>query len=287
VVRHGLRALLESQPGWVVVDEAAHGREAVQKAEQEKPDVVILDLSMPELNGLEATRQILKAMPQTEVLILTVHESEQVVKEVLKAGARGYVLKSDAGRDLVAAVQALSQHQTFFTSKVAEMVLAGYLRRDAPAPEEAGPRLPLSSREREVIQLLAEGKSNKEVAKVLHLSVKTVETHRAKIMHKLDLHSIGDLIRYALRHNIAASQPSTQSPTRHSPRKIPAFAYSALYSRGVILSYVYPGKPRNGGGSCSDLLGLTPKVRLAAIEKGVRCAPASTPCIKQKIWGEF
>jgi DNA-binding NarL/FixJ family response regulator len=202
VVRRGLRTLLESQAEWVVVGEVTNGREAVQKAEQEKPDVIVMDLSMPELNGLEATRQILKAMPQTEVLILTVHESEQIVREVLQAGARGYVLKSDAGRDLVAAVQALSEHQAFFTSKVAEMVLAGYLRRDAPAPEEAEPILPLSMREREIIQLLAEGKSNKDVAKALYLSVKTVETHRANIMRKLRLHSIGDLIRYAIHHHI-------------------------------------------------------------------------------------
>ena len=205
VVRRGLRSLLEGQPGWVVVDEAVNGREAVKKAAHWKPDVVALDLSMPELNGLEATRQILKTAPGTEVVILTVHESEQVVREVLRAGARGYVLKSDAGRDLVAAVKALSQHKPFFTAKVAEMVLAGYLGQGASAGEEAAPRLPLSSREREVTQLLAEGKSNKEIAKVLHLSVKTVETHRAKIMHKLGLHSIGDLIRYAIRHNIAES----------------------------------------------------------------------------------
>ncbi len=202
VVRRGLRSLLECQPGWVVVDEAVHGREAVEKVAHWKPDVVALDISMPELNGLEATRQILKAVPGTEVVILTVHESEQVVREVLKAGARGYVLKSDAGRDLVAAVHALSQHKPFFTAKVTDMVLTGYLGHGASAAEEAEPRLPLSSREREVIQLLAEGKSNKEIAKALHLSVKTVETHRAKIMHKLDLHSIGELIRYAIRHHI-------------------------------------------------------------------------------------
>jgi DNA-binding NarL/FixJ family response regulator len=202
IVRRGLRALLESQPGWIVIDEAAHGREAVEKASKLQPDVVVLDISMPQLNGLEAARQILKEMPKTEVLILTVHESEQVVRDILKVGARGYVLKSDAGRDLVAAVQALSEHQAFFTSRVAEMVLAGYLRRDAPAPEEADPILPLSMREREIIQLLAEGKSNKDVAKALYLSAKTVETHRANIMRKLRLHSIGDLIRYALHHHI-------------------------------------------------------------------------------------
>ena len=205
VVRYGVRTILEKQAGWVVVDEATNGREAVKKAEKAKPNVVILDISMPELNGLEAARQILKVSPATEVLMLTVHESEHVIREVLEAGARGYILKSDAGRDLVAAVQALSRHGSFFTSKVAEMVLAGYRHRHLPSPTEAGPRLPLSTREREILQLLAEGKSNKEVAKALHLSVKTVETHRSNIMHRLDLHSIGELIRYALRHHIVES----------------------------------------------------------------------------------
>jgi DNA-binding NarL/FixJ family response regulator len=202
LVRRGLRALLESQPGWVVVDEAVNGREAVIKAKELKPDIVILDISMPELNGMEATEQILKAMPKTEVLILTVHESERVVREVLEAGARGYILKSDADQDLVAAVQALSQHEVFFTPKVEQMVLVGYLRQNAPTPEEAGPRLPLTQREREILQLLAEGKSNKEVAKILYLGIKTVETHRARILRKLRLHSVGDLVRYAIRHHI-------------------------------------------------------------------------------------
>jgi DNA-binding NarL/FixJ family response regulator len=203
VVRRGLRALLESQSEWVVIDEAVHGREAVEKASKWQPDVIVLDISMPQLNGLEAARQIIKETPKTEVLILTVHESEQVVREILKTGARGYVLKSDAGRDLVDAVRALSEHRVFFTSKIAEMVLTGYLRRDdASAPGEREPGLPLSVREREILQLLAEGKSNKEIAKSLYLSIKTVETHRASIMRKLRLHSIGDLVRYAIRHHI-------------------------------------------------------------------------------------
>jgi DNA-binding NarL/FixJ family response regulator len=202
MVRRGLRALLESQPGWVVVDEAVNGREAVTKAKELKPDVVILDISMPELNGMEATGQIRKATPKTEVLILTVHESERVVREVLEAGARGYVMKSDADQQLIAAVQALSRHEVFFTPKVEQMVLAGYLRHDAPPAEEKGPRLPLTQREREILQLLAEGKSNKEVAKALYLGIKTVETHRARILRKLRLHSVGDLVRYAIRHHI-------------------------------------------------------------------------------------
>ncbi len=202
VVRRGLRALLEAQPGWEVCGEAGDGREAINKAKQLKPDIVILDISMPGLNGLDAARQILKGVPSAKVLILTMHESEQMVREVLDAGARGYLLKSDAGRDLVAAVDALRRHKTFFTSRVAEMVLHGYLKGGAAAPEKKPSRDRLTPREREIVQLLAEGKSSKEVAVSLGLSVKTAETHRANIMRKLDLHSISDLVRYAVRNNI-------------------------------------------------------------------------------------
>jgi len=202
VVRRGLRALLESRPGWEVCGEATTGREAVEKARELKPDLVVLDITMPELNGLEATRQILKALPRTEVLVLTIHESEQVVHEVLEAGARGYVLKSDAGRDLVAAVQALSQHKPFLTLGVTEMMLGAYQKGGLPQEEPGASHSPLSPREREIVQLLAEGRSNKDVATTLNISVKTVETHRANIMLKLNLHSIGDLVRYAIRNGI-------------------------------------------------------------------------------------
>jgi DNA-binding NarL/FixJ family response regulator len=202
VVRRGLRALLESRPGWEVCGEATTGREAVEKARELKPDLVVLDITMPELNGLEATRQILKSLPRTEVLVLTVHESEQVVHEVLEAGARGYVLKSDAGRDLVAAVQALSQHKPFLTLGVTEMMLGAYQKVGLPQEEPGASHSPLSPREREIVQLLAEGRSNKDVATTLNISVKTVETHRANIMMKLNLHSIGDLVRYAIRNGI-------------------------------------------------------------------------------------
>ena len=202
VVRRGLHAILKAQTGWSVVAEAANGREAVDLARQLKPAVVILDISMPEMNGLEATRQILKDVPQTEVLILTMHESEQVVREVLDAGARGYVLKSDAGQDLVAAVESLSRHKPFFTSKVAEMVLEGYRKTGATGSKLPVPRSRLTPREREIVQLLAEGKSNKEVAATLGISVKTAETHRANIMHKLNLQSLSDLVRYAIRNKI-------------------------------------------------------------------------------------
>jgi DNA-binding NarL/FixJ family response regulator len=199
VVRRGLRVLIEAHPGWEVCGEAMTGRQAVEKTKKLRPEVVVMDISMPELNGLEATRQILKVAPRTGVLILTMHESEQLVREVLEAGAQGYVLKSAAGRDLVSAIEALSQHKAFFTNTVAKIVLEGY-RKKGLQDGRAGDSL--SPREREIIQLLAEGKSNNQVADALYISAKTVETHRAHIMEKLDLHSITDLVRYAIRNKI-------------------------------------------------------------------------------------
>src|SRR5215470_13386048 len=186
VVRRGLCALLGSQPDWEVCGEAGDGREAVEKARTLKPDAAILDIGMPLLNGLEATRQIRKADPHIRVLILTLHESDQVVREVLDAGARGFLLKSDAARDLAAAVEALRRDKTYFTSKVGAMVLEGYLKNGTGAAPAVIPvRNRLTPREREIVQLLAEGKSTKEVAVTLGLSVKTAETHRSNIMRKL------------------------------------------------------------------------------------------------------
>ncbi len=199
VVRRGIRALLEGERGFEVCGEAVTGRQAVEMTKQLNPHVVVLDISMPELNGLEAARRIRAEAPNTEILILTMHESDQMVREVLAAGARGYVLKSDAGRDLLSAVSALAQHRPFVASGVAGVVLDGYLSGIAT---NAGPAGPLTAREREVIQLLAEGKSNKEIAVALDITVKTAETHRANLMRKLDLHSISDLVRYAIRNNI-------------------------------------------------------------------------------------
>lgn len=209
VVRHGLRALLQAREGWEICGEAVDGRDAVTKAAQLKPDLVILDIGMPNLNGLDAARQILRAEPRTTVLILTIDESEQVMREVLNAGARGFLLKSDAARDLVAAVEALQRHRTFFTSKVAEIVLDGYLGGRDPAalvPEVSQDRL--TPREREVVQLLAEGKTTKEVATVLGMSVKTAETHRSNIMRKLNFHSVSQVVLYAVRNNIVQVSPS-------------------------------------------------------------------------------
>jgi DNA-binding NarL/FixJ family response regulator len=199
LVRRGVVAELSQVPGWVVVAEVANGRDAVASAALHKPDVVVLDLTMPELNGLEAARSILAADPSARILILTAHESEQLVREVLSVGAQGYVLKSDAGRILVAALQALLEGRSFFTSNVARMVLDGYLRnesRDAAAVQA------LSAREREIVQLLAEGNSNKDVARVLKISVKTAETHRSNIMRKMGFGSLPELVRYAIRNKI-------------------------------------------------------------------------------------
>jgi DNA-binding NarL/FixJ family response regulator len=201
VVRRGLRALLEAQPDWQVCAEAADGRDVVKRAGELKPDVIVLDIAMPNLNGLEATRQLVKMDPAARVLILTLDDSEQLIRDVLSAGARGFLLKSDAARDLVSAVDALRQDKTYFTSKVASMVLNGFLDRGSGASVEPSVS-PLTSREREVVQLLAEGKSTKEVACVLNLSVKTAETHRSNIMRKLELHSVSALVLYAVRNNI-------------------------------------------------------------------------------------
>jgi DNA-binding NarL/FixJ family response regulator len=211
VVRHGLRALLQGHQGWEICGDAADGRDAVDKAAQLKPDLVILDIGMPNLNGLDAARRILRDEPRTTILILTIDESEQVMREVLNAGARGFLLKSDAARDLVAAVEALQQHRTFFTSKVAEIVLGGYLTGRVPSLTEVA-QDPLTHREREVVQLLAEGKTTKEVATVLGMSVKTAETHRSNIMRKLDFHSVSQLVLYAVRNNIVQVPPSTVVP---------------------------------------------------------------------------
>ena len=202
VVRRGLRSILETQRDCEVVGEAADGRQAVALVKELNPDIVILDISMPALNGLEATRQILKIRPQTKILILTVHESDPLIRDVLDAGARGYILKTDAGRDLITAVESLRRNKTFFTSRVSQMILDGFLKGDSRPTSSDGGGIRLTPRQREIVQLLAEGKSSKEVAVALDLSVKTAETHRANIMRKLDCHSVSEVVRYAIRNKI-------------------------------------------------------------------------------------
>jgi DNA-binding NarL/FixJ family response regulator len=215
IVRRGLVSLIKTQPNWEVCAEADNGRQAVELARQLRPAIVILDIGMPTLNGLEATRQILRENPQTRILILTITDTDQAVRAVLDAGARGFLLKSDAARDLVSAIDALQYNKTFFTARVAEMVLSGY--RGAHGTAKKDLLLPnLTSREREVVQLLAEGRSTKEVASHLDLSVKTAETHRSNIMRKLGLHSVSELVLYAVRNNIiqvAAAAPSATTAT--------------------------------------------------------------------------
>jgi DNA-binding NarL/FixJ family response regulator len=202
LMRRGLKSLLESHPGWSICAEAHTGREAVVKAEELKPDIVILDITMPELNGVEAARRILKASPNTEILVLSVHYSDQLIRDILDAGVRGYIVKSDSDRDLVIAVEALANHKPFFTPRATELILSNFNSKGGSSgvPEVVGERL--TSREREIVQLLSEGKSSKEVASILSISVKTAETHRANIMRKLEIHSVSELVRYAVRNQI-------------------------------------------------------------------------------------
>src|SRR6202795_4330324 len=197
VVRAGLRALLESRTRWQVCAEAADGRDAVVKATKHKPHIAILDTGLPLLNGVEATRQIRKASPATEILILTMHESDDLVQQVIEAGARGYILKDEADRVLLDAVQALSQHKPYFSVRVSE---AAVISDSSDSAKSSRSRL--TPREREILQLLAEGKSNKEAANLPNISVNTAEAHRANIMLKLDFHSLAELVMYAIRNNI-------------------------------------------------------------------------------------
>jgi DNA-binding NarL/FixJ family response regulator len=201
IIRRGLKALLSSRPGWAICAEATTGREAISKAEEHRPDVVVMDIAMPGLNGLEATRRIRKKLPKTQVVILSLHYSDQLVREVLDCGAHSYILKSDASRDLFTAVAAVAENRTFFTSGAAQVLVDG-LCSTASTSQPTLMRKLLSAREREIVQLLAEGESSKEVAIVLGISVKTAETHRANIMRKLEMHSVSELVRYAVKHCI-------------------------------------------------------------------------------------
>ena len=201
VVRKGIRLLLESQPGFSVIADAANGREAVAMAEEQKPDVVVMDVAMPTLNGIEAARQITSRLPQTAVVFLSMHSDESYVVKALKAGARAYLLKDSAENDLINAVKAVSEGKAYFSPAISKMLVEDYMRQMQERQVEDSYEL-LTTREREVLQLLAEGKTNKEVASILNLSLYTVETHRGNILQKLNLHSGAELILYAIRKGV-------------------------------------------------------------------------------------
>jgi DNA-binding NarL/FixJ family response regulator len=197
VARVGLRRILEAHPNWEIVAEASDGKDAICRAVETKPDVAVIDYFMPMANGLDVTREIRVRAPKTEVLIFTMHDDEGMVQELLKAGARGYLLKSDAKQHLVEAIEALADHKPFFTNKVSKALLDAYLTRSSGDETEI-----LTNRERQIVQLVAEGYTSKHIAKLLNISLKTVETHRAAIMRKLDASSTADLVRYAIRNKI-------------------------------------------------------------------------------------
>jgi DNA-binding NarL/FixJ family response regulator len=200
LMRRGVRSLLEAEVGWKVVGEASNGQELLKKAQETRPDVVVMDIAMPLLNGLEALRRLKKMLPSAKVLILSMYDSEQVARAALEAGARGYVTKADTARDLVLAIESLCRNKTFFTSRVDQLVLESYLQEESTGRKMPADRL--TTRQREIVQLLAEGKTSKEVAAHLSVSVKTVETHRANIMKRLACHSVSDLVVYAIRNGI-------------------------------------------------------------------------------------
>ncbi len=196
VVRRGFGLILSAQPGWEIVGEAANGREAVELTERLQPDLVVMDVSMPELNGIEATRRIAEFAPRCRILALSMHRDAVYVREILRAGAHGYLLKDASDQDLVDAVRAISNGQGYLSPAVSDAVLSDY-RKHVTDPIDL-----LTSREREVLQLIAEGKTNKEIAQDLNLSVYTVDSHRSRIMEKLNLHSAGELIRFAIRNGL-------------------------------------------------------------------------------------
>ena len=197
IVRSGLRTILETHPNWEVVGEAADGKEAISKAIETQPDVAVLDYSLPLANGIEVTREIRARLPRTEILIFTMHDNEMIFQELLKAGARGYLLKSDAKHHLIRAIEALAMHKPFFTGKASELLLHSF--RSRPGREAST----LTDRERGVVQLIAAGHTNKQVANALGIGLKTVETHRATVMRKLNLSSSANLVRYAIRNKLA------------------------------------------------------------------------------------
>jgi DNA-binding NarL/FixJ family response regulator len=202
LMRRGIKEMLQSHAGWEICGEARNGRAAVAAAGKLKPDIAILDISMPDLNGLEAARSIRKESPSTEILILSLHHSDQLIREIIDAGIKGYILKTDSDRDLITAVETLANHKPFLTSYASELMLTNFTNGGARTKPDQPLRDRLTSREREVVQLLAGGKSSKEVASLLFISTKTAETHRANIMRKLQTHTVSELVRYAVRNQI-------------------------------------------------------------------------------------
>jgi DNA-binding NarL/FixJ family response regulator len=198
LVRRGLTSLLEARPGWKVVAEAENGETAIEMVKLHDPDIAILDITMPGVDGLAATREIVRLMPKVRVLILTMHASKQLVHELLSAGARGYVMKSDAARDLIKAIDTLLEDKLFFTPTISEILLDGFLEK----PDHLHTETILTKREIEIVQLLSRGMSNKEVATDRNISLRTAETHRANIMNKLQLNSVQDLVRYAMKNKL-------------------------------------------------------------------------------------
>jgi DNA-binding NarL/FixJ family response regulator len=202
VMRQGTQSVVERQPGWEVCGFASTGREAVAKAAELEPDIVIMDMTMPELNGLDAAIQIKRRAPKTEILMFTGHATDQLIREVFGAGVKSFINKAEAHTCLVEAIESLSRHKPFFTNDVSEILFSNILNRAEGSQDAAEPGQRLSLREREIVQLLAEGKSNKEVGEALAISVRTAETHRASILRKLNLNSLADLVRYAVRNKI-------------------------------------------------------------------------------------
>jgi DNA-binding NarL/FixJ family response regulator len=242
IFRFGLSSLLRTHEGWEICGEAADGRDGVEKCKQSKPDLVILDICLPKLNGVDAARQILKHNPAQAILILTAVDSEQVIRECLEAGVRGWVFKSDEAMDLITAVEALQRRKTIFSSRVSDLIMDGYKQhRIGPAMAKVAK---LSPREREVVQLVSEGKASKEVATILSMTVATAETHRSNILRKLKLHSIAELVLYAVRNEIVHVQSPTvlrfPNPGVERARPQSTSAYAALPKAGNGRGEVVP-----------------------------------------------
>jgi len=202
ILREGIRALLEDQPDMTVVGEAADGRKAVELARELKPDIVVMDIGMPLLNGLEATRQIKHDLADVAVLVLTMHDNEEYVSQLLAAGAAGYALKRAASSELVTAIRAVASGQSYLSPSITRMLIEGYIGRQPAEPAVVDPFDTLTPREREVLQLVAEGHTNSQIAKLLNISLKTVKAHRSNLMQKLDLHDRGELIKVAIQRGI-------------------------------------------------------------------------------------